>query len=693
MSIFFNILILYILILLLIIYIAVDLLKNIYKFEILLENIFRGFLKIEKISLDFSKDFYNFLCNEVRKIFFAKIAAFFIINGNTIKFESLTSSNPDILIQQKKVPGSVFEINSELTKTKEGRKKYFKDIFQNVFINKFQFLTIPIHENSKIDSVFMILFEKQIPYFRAKKRIIFNSRKLKEILYDINTVLKERRQDVSMVMLGSIKDYAFISVDTNFFIASWNKGAEIMFGYSSGEVVNKKITDFIDEKSLDKFYRSVKISEKTEEVKLEIVIKDCNSTMITTDGVIKRILIEDTFSGFYIVIKDITKEEVWKNNIKKQSMINKSIVENARDGILLLNEEDRIVYLNEKVKKIIGTEINYLGIQVNQIFSREYGPKILEKINELKNSRMELNFLNIKISEFWYNIRLFPIRDNENIQGIIIFFIDNTYIMKTREKLENMNKNLIDNLQVAKGMHLGLVPAALPNNNRIHFQNIFIPTDEIGGDFYYVDEIDFHKIKNYLAILADVSGHGIGASMLTVLVKDVYSDFKNLFEHEEDVELSRFLKMLNKKIINLNMEGSKFVTIFLILLDIEKRKIKYSSAGHPHSIIISKKGKLETFGMDKSPPIGIFDDFNYTEESKDILPGDKIFIYSDGILDIFSSEQELFNKFLLENKNLDIKNLKTILEKKIQKAKSSDAEKDKWQKIDDITIILSEFIG
>jgi sigma-B regulation protein RsbU (phosphoserine phosphatase) len=220
-----------------------------------------------------------------------------------------------------------------------------------------------------------------------------------------------------------------------------------------------------------------------------------------------------------------------------------------------------------------------------------------------------------------------------------------------------------------------------------------MPSDEVGGDFYYVDEIEFHRKKNYITILADVSGHGVGASMLTVLVKDVYTDFRINFEDNENLKLSDFILMLNKKIINLNMQGSRFVTIFILMLDLSAGKLRYSSAGHPHSVLLRENSEIETFGIKKAPPAGIIADYDYIEEEIDIRIKDKIFIYSDGILDIFSYETENFYNFLLSNRELDIKKMRREIEKTIQLKKDEEKKsREKLVKIDDITMVLAELL-
>ncbi len=673
---------------------SLDYIKNSYKFELLVERLFRNFLKIEKTAIDFSKIFFSVLSDEMRKVFLSEQCFFFTIADDKIFLRSSS-------INEKKDSGNIIlDLSKESEIFKMTRKDYssFKNL--KLKMNKFIFskntltLFFPAQKNNKLKAFFILSYYNFFSYIRAYISFLANTKKLNEVIYDLINVVKDREQNIGTLMLLNIKDYAFITIDTDLNITTWNKGAEIMFGFSMTEAVHKKFTELVEKDSSAGFYKAIEISEKTEEVKTEILLKDDNDTSIVSEVLIKRILIDDVCTGYYILVKDITKEEIWKKSIRRQAVINKSIVENARDGILLLNEENRIIFLNEKVKNIVDAGITYLGMEITQIFSRDYGERFRNRIDELKNSEAELAFLNLKFADLWYNIRFFPIKSTKSFEGVVIFFIDNTYIMQTREKLELMNRNLIEDLQAAKMMHLNLIPSHLPNTKNIKFQSIFMPSDEVGGDFYYVDEIEVKRKKYYMTLLADVSGHGVGASMLTVLVKDVYTDFKINLENTGNLKIADFIIMLNKKIINLNMEGSRFVTIFILMIDISGKKVKYSSAGHPHAILLRENTEIETFGIKNSPPAGIIDDFNYIEEERDIINKDKIFVYSDGILDIFSYETDNFNNFLKSNRDLDIRKMRHEIERTIQlkKEDKSESGKDKIVRIDDITMVLAEIL-
>lgn len=699
MNLILSIYVVTLLIILVLIFFTLDNIKNIYQFEVLLEKIFRNFLRLEKTSLDFTRNFYNYLCDEIRNAFIGKVALFYILEDNKITLSSISSadgSSLDNIIFTHLKENVKREINQEeivkLGRIKPGRLS--PAMKQALSIEEKNAIILPIFYHRKLFSFYILVHRNIISYIRAVKRLYLNSRKLAEFIMDINLVLKEREQSMSSLILSTIQDYAFITVDTSLHITSWNKGAAKMFGYDTIEIVNRKITDIIHQESIDDFNAAVTELQNKEEVKLQIYTHDSNDTLIISELVLKRIVINGVFSGIYIVIKDITKEEVWKNSIKRQSMITQSIVENASDGILLLNEDNKIIYFNDKFSRILDNNVSYIGIDLNGAFPPPFGELFLGKIGELKSSDKDLVFLNLMIKDQWYNIRFFPIKNKENvIEGIIIFFIDNSFEMQTREKLEQMNNSLIDNLQTAKMMHLNLIPSVLPDNPHIRFDSIYLPSDEIGGDFYYVEELNIGGRKYYLAMMADVSGHGVGSSMLTVLVKDIYSDFKNSLSSEKDIHLSRFLKMLNKKIINLNMNGSKFVTVFMLLLDKDEKTMRFTSAGHPHAILLRGDQKIDSFGMDKSPPVGIVDDFVYEEDKKPVQPGDKIVMYSDGILEIFSHEVKEFNDYLYQHRKTSLSEMKIEIVNKILLVKKAGQEKMDKFKIDDITIVLTEFKG
>jgi len=256
--------------------------------------------------------------------------------------------------------------------------------------------------------------------------------------------------------------------------------------------------------------------------------------------------------------------------------------------------------------------------------------------------------------------------------------------MKTQEKLKEINEILLNDLKTARLLQLNLVPDILPSEERINFERIFIPSEEVGGDFFYIDKV-FNKNNHpfFIALLADVSGHGVSASMFNVLVKDVYNEYKELIIISEKIDLSIFLKLLNKKILNLSIGELKFITIFIALIDLINKKLYFTSAGHPHAYIFNEKDFFKSFGIKNSPPVGIIEDFGYDVSCMEIENNEKIFIFTDGIMEIF---EENIENFLKENSALTIKEIREKIEEIIEGKKT---EKNLFH-YDDITVILIE---
>jgi sigma-B regulation protein RsbU (phosphoserine phosphatase) len=415
-----------------------------------------------------------------------------------------------------------------------------------------------------------------------------------------------------------------------------------------------------------------------------------------SEVLLKPIHVKDLQVGYYILIKDVSKEEVLKTNMRNKSLINHSIVENARDGITILNEDDRIIFTNEKFKRITDTNVAFLGVDIASVFAKKHGDRIKAKLAEMKTSNLEFNSMDIKIGEFWFNIRYFPIKDEKGLyNGAALFFIDNTLRMKYREEieeknklLESMNKRLLADIRAGQLLQMSLIPQVLPNDRNVIFESVYILSEQLGGDFYFAEEFKLGRNKYYIAMMSDVSGHGIASSMMTVFVKEIYNEFKNTTESENDFKASRFLNMLNRRLFELNMENQIFITAYCFIIDIARGTVYFSSAGHPHMALIRRDGNIRFCGIEKSPPLGIVEKYNYSDDLEEIEKGDKLVLYTDGLLDVFASSDSYyayFNNFLVENRQLDIDDFKLKIEKRI-----FDIIKASRENRDDLTVLLTK---
>ena len=179
--------------------------------------------------------------------------------------------------------------------------------------------------------------------------------------------------------------------------------------------------------------------------------------------------------------------------------------------------------------------------------------------------------------------------------------------------------------------------------------------DQIGGDFYDVIEISEGV---YGILIADVTGHGIQAALLTFMTSFA---FKNLA-----LQTSSSAKVVagtNEKLYNKMPRGS-FITMFYAVYDSHQRTLTYTQAGHPEGFVIRQNSSeiisLKTDGQ----LVGAFsiDMVSYTEANIQLEIGDKFLLYTDAILEVRDIRGEMINRdtfisFLLFNSHLSIEDL------------------------------------
>lgn len=678
-------------------------LKDRFEFILRFERLFHVFLDLQQNSADFLHSFFHSLCSEM-KFFFKARASFLFLCDNTriqlqtedidveykkiikssLHHESISISSQDILdLTRGRLDMSILE---KLIPAARENHHWFKKI-----------IILPIIQDSTLTSFFLFQYRRNIPFLRARKIIWLHQKRLSSILLSITNVTRSKEQNIFNLMLENIRDYAFITSDITYRITSWNKGAEIMFGFEYDDIFGKSLFDLVQPTDSEILHRALDISQMKEETKLKINMWDCNQTGLVCEILLKQIKLNDIHMGFYILIKDISKEEVLKANMKKKSLINRSIVENARDGIILLNAEDKIIFYNEKIKVITESKLSFLGMEIHMVFPQQYGEQIRDKVQEVRHNWEDFQYLDLKIGELWFNIRFFPIIEDENYTGIIMFFIDNTLRMYTRmeleskkEELEKINQALLENLASARIMQQNLIPHQLPQSPLVRFESIYQTSDMLGGDFFYVEEVKMDEQIYYVAVIADVSGHGVTASMFSVLVRNTYSEFMIRLRSQYDLHPTRLLDIMNEKILNLNLldsslSTSKFITAFIYVMNPAERTLHYSSAGHPRAVLQHREGSVEFLGIEKSPPLGLYEEITFQEKNLLLQQGDRIVLYSDGLLDIMEGEgnyEDQLSTYFLDKKERDISLIRDdILERARQFAETAE--------IDDITVLFT----
>lgn len=207
------------------------------------------------------------------------------------------------------------------------------------------------------------------------------------------------------------------------------------------------------------------------------------------------------------------------------------------------------------------------------------------------------------------------------------------------EKLERANRRLNRDLEAAAAIQQAQLPDILPNFPGVNFAWIFEPHEKLAGDMLHVFPIGASKVAFFVL---DVSGHGAPAALLSVTVSRHITGLQGDANHKLLEHPQKMLASLNQKFTMDNM-GENFFTIAYCVLDLNSLELTYSLAGHPGMIHL-KIGNVPTVLDKPAIPIGLFDNSIYTEEKLQLTEGDRLVLYSDGIIEALNPDRVSFGK-------------------------------------------------
>lgn len=206
-------------------------------------------------------------------------------------------------------------------------------------------------------------------------------------------------------------------------------------------------------------------------------------------------------------------------------------------------------------------------------------------------------------------------------------------------RLESIQKEL----EIAKRIQYSILPDALPVIPGLDIHASYKPMDLVGGDFY-----DFHCINNRSVgvLLADVSGHGIPAALISSMVKIAFC-MQNPFYDQPDKVLMNIHSAIYGKC------ETQFVAASYLYINLEKMTLLHSNAGHSPFIIYKKNSSELITAKSRGKIIGLVPVDKYELREIGIEHGDRIILYTDCVTETRNSSgdffgEERFQQYIIE---------------------------------------------
>jgi sigma-B regulation protein RsbU (phosphoserine phosphatase) len=209
-------------------------------------------------------------------------------------------------------------------------------------------------------------------------------------------------------------------------------------------------------------------------------------------------------------------------------------------------------------------------------------------------------------------------------------------LMQQNAELEAANRRMKRDLDAAARVQAALLPTALPTLRAARFAWEFKPCTELAGDLLNIIPIDGERVALYIL---DVVGHGVAAALLAVMVNRVLGQLRLSGPAEVAAHLNQEFSW--------DPQTEQFFTLLYGVLEGDTGTFRYVAAGHPGPVYLPRGAGPQHFLVPGSP-IGLANGA-YEECSLMLGPGDRLYLYSDGIPDAHHRERGRFgDKRLLQ---------------------------------------------
>ncbi|MBV8845919.1 MAG: SpoIIE family protein phosphatase [Bryobacterales bacterium] len=221
---------------------------------------------------------------------------------------------------------------------------------------------------------------------------------------------------------------------------------------------------------------------------------------------------------------------------------------------------------------------------------------------------------------------------------VFALMIENSRLTGRALEQEKLRRDL----DLAAEVQQRLLPPEPPSNGAVALAAFMLPARTVGGDYYDFLELDGRGIG---IAVADVSGKGVAAGLLMAVVQASL----RVISAEKDVPLSQLAERMNSFLYR-SSGASKYATFFYAQLQSNGRRLRFVNAGHnPPLLAHNTEAGIQVTELGAGgPPLGLFPKMQYEEAEVELLPGDAMLAFTDGVPEALNEQGEEFGEIRLK---------------------------------------------
>ncbi len=336
------------------------------------------------------------------------------------------------------------------------------------------------------------------------------------------------------------------------------------------------------------------------------------------------------------ILVDITERRLAEEKLRKSEEKFRRIVETAGEGFLLMDENLRIVDVNEAYCKLLGysreeiigkTPLDLATEEFKQFMITHSESILAKEYRKLEGTYIAKNGRQVPILIHGSTLR----DDKGNVIGNMAFVTDMTEHKKA--------------LALAGEVQKSLLPQEKPMVPGLDIAGRNVSCDEIGGDYFDFLWRRGSKKGPFSVVVGDISGHGVDSALLMTTARAFLR-----MRASQPGTISEIITAMNHHLTQDVLESGRFMTLFYLTIDPDNDRIDWVRAGHDPALVYDPERDEFKELKGSGVALGVKEDFTYQENNMGGLTnGQIIAIGTDGIWEAVNSQGEMFGKERFRN--------------------------------------------
>jgi len=347
----------------------------------------------------------------------------------------------------------------------------------------------------------------------------------------------------------------------------------------------------------------------------------------------------------------------WKGELADWLALKDRALAVAAEGITIADARAPgrpLIYINEGFERMTGyPKSEALGRNCSFLQGPDTDIAAVAEIRDalLGSRECLVEILNYRKdgTKFWNRLSITPVRESS---GEVTHFIgiqsDITVRRQAEHDLRRSKEVLEQDLRLAAQVQQALLPPPEVQAGELRLAHAFHPCDDLAGDGVGIAPLPDGRLGIYLL---DVSGHGVKSALLSFTLAHLLSSTMEgalvTLRNGADSNIvppSRVAERLNQQF---PMDRTQqYFTLVYGIVDPSSGRFEYVLAGHPPPVLLPHAGP-PVMAPGSGLPIGMIDDAKYTPECLTLLPGDRLYFYTDGVTEAMDANEEEFGEVRL----------------------------------------------